>query len=79
MGEPGVGPVPCLGFGLAEAKFRAVLGRSAVDAVHPPWLRSAHDAVGADAADQLDGQAAPDPRQSGDVVAGIADDHDMGR
>lgn len=69
----GLGP----GLRLGEAEFRAVFGRPAVDAVHSRRPRQTHDAVGADPADQLDGEVTHDPGQAGDVIAGVADDHDM--
>ncbi|GDY59041.1 hypothetical protein SVIO_096640 [Streptomyces violaceusniger] len=72
-GDRGLGP----GLRLGEAEFRAVLGWPAVDAAHPWWFRQAHDAVGADAADQFDRQVAQDPGQAGDVVARIAHDQDV--
>ncbi|KOX28623.1 hypothetical protein ADL06_13635 [Streptomyces sp. NRRL F-6491] len=50
---------------------------SALRVVDARWLGQAHDLVGADAADQLDGQAAQDPGQAGDVIVGVADDHDL--
>ncbi|GAA1375576.1 hypothetical protein GCM10009612_72550 [Streptomyces beijiangensis] len=53
------------GLRLGEPEFRAVLGRLAVDAMHPRWLRQAHHAVGAHPADQLDRQVAQDPGQAG--------------
>ncbi len=68
-----------LGPGLrhGEPQFRAVLERPAVDAVHSRCFRQPHHTVGADPAGQFDRQVAQDPGQAGDVVAGIADDHDI--
>lgn len=71
--DRGLGPALRLG----KPEFRAVLGWPTVDAVHPRWFRQTHDAAGADPADHLDGQVAQDPGQAGDVVAGIADDHNV--
>ncbi|GAA3993513.1 hypothetical protein GCM10022384_46430 [Streptomyces marokkonensis] len=71
-GDRGLGT----GLRLGEAEFRSVLGRPAIDAVHPRWLRQPHDPVGTDPANELDRQIAQDPGQTGDVIAGIAHDHD---
>lgn len=71
-GDRGFGP----GLRFGEAEFRAVLGRPGTfRVVDARWFRQAHDAVGADPADQLDGQVAQDPGQAGDVVARVRDDH----
>ena len=63
--------------GLVKRNSGPRLGGPAVDAVHPRWFRQPHHAVGADTAHHLDGEVAQDPGQAGDVVAGVADDHDM--
>lgn len=54
-----------------------MLGWPAVDTAHPRWLRQTHDAVGRDTADQFDGQVTHYPGQTGGVVVGVADDHDV--
>ncbi|QCX82778.1 hypothetical protein C9F11_46140 (plasmid) [Streptomyces sp. YIM 121038] len=78
--EPGVGDghhllgVP--GSGVAEDELAPVLGRTAWP-THSWWCRAPHDAVGAETAEDLDGQAAQQMGDAGCVVAGVQDDQDL--
>jgi hypothetical protein len=54
-----------------------VLGRPAVRPGQPRRLRQTHHAVAADAPDQLGREAAQDPGEAGDVIAGVGHDEDV--
>lgn len=63
--------------GLVKRNSAPCFGGRPVTPCVQGWFQQTHHAVGADPADQLDRQVAQDPGQTGDVIAGVADDHDM--
>jgi hypothetical protein len=66
------------GGGVLQGELAAVLGRLAsARGVAPRWCGQPQDPVGAQASQELDGQVGQHERQSGDVVAGVADDQDI--
>jgi hypothetical protein len=59
---------------LVQGELGAVLGRPSGGPRWPGWLGQAQNAVGADPAEQLEGQIGQHERQPGDVLAGVHDD-----